>query len=153
MHHTTYITHRYSIFWYMLPCLSKKGLCLMSYFFITKTVYSKDPDRQTDRQTDRHYNLLIPQQRSNARNIQPESPARGLRSSPPACTASLVVGSSKAPWPWPWPWGHINIHSICKTTSVPNRVTVASPSTEICGNLNVVKYRQTAKFELSWQLS
>ena len=28
---------------------------------------------------------------------QPESPARGLRSSPPACTASLVVGSSKAP--------------------------------------------------------
>jgi len=27
---------------------------------------------------------------------RPESPARGLRSSPPACTASLVVGSSKA---------------------------------------------------------
>jgi len=34
---------------------------------------------------------------------KPESPARGLRSSPPACTASLVVGSSKAPWPWAWP--------------------------------------------------
>jgi len=32
----------------------------------------------------------------------PESPARGLQSSPPACTASLIVGSSKAPWPWPW---------------------------------------------------
>jgi len=26
---------------------------------------------------------------------KPENPARGLRSSPPACTASLVVGSSK----------------------------------------------------------
>jgi len=26
----------------------------------------------------------------------PESPARGLQSSPPACTASLIVGSSKA---------------------------------------------------------
>jgi len=33
-----------------------------------------------------------------------ESPARGLRLSPPACTASLVVGSSKGPWHWPWPW-------------------------------------------------
>jgi len=33
-----------------------------------------------------------------------EMPARGLRSSPPARTASLVVGSSKAPWPWPWLW-------------------------------------------------
>ena len=29
--------------------------------------------------------------------LEPESPARGLRSSPPACTALLVVGSSKAP--------------------------------------------------------
>jgi len=29
---------------------------------------------------------------------QPESPARGLRSSPPACTASQIVGSSTAPW-------------------------------------------------------
>ena len=29
--------------------------------------------------------------------LKPESPARGLRSSPPACRASLVVGSSKAP--------------------------------------------------------
>jgi len=33
--------------------------------------------------------------------MQPQSPTRGLRSSPPACTASLVVGNSKAPWPWP----------------------------------------------------
>ena len=37
-------------------------------------------------------------------SLKPESPARGLRSSPPACTASLVVGSSRAPWPWPWRW-------------------------------------------------
>jgi len=36
--------------------------------------------------------------------MKPESHARGLRSSLPACTASLIVGSSKAPWPWPWPW-------------------------------------------------
>jgi len=35
--------------------------------------------------------------------------------------------------------GHINIRSICRTTSVPNHVTVASPSTEKCGHLNVVK--------------
>ena len=44
--------------------------------------------------------------------------------------------------------GHINIHSICRTTGVPNHVTVASPSTEICGHLNVVKYRHSVKFEL-----
>ena len=31
------------------------------------------------------------------KTYEPESPARGLRSSPPACTASLIVGSSKAP--------------------------------------------------------
>jgi len=41
---------------------------------------------------------------SGGSSVKPESPARGLRSSPPACTASLVVRSSKAPWPWPWPW-------------------------------------------------
>ena len=34
--------------------------------------------------------------------------------------------------------GHINIRSICRTISVPDHVTVASPSTEICGHLNVV---------------
>ena len=44
--------------------------------------------------------------------------------------------------------GHINIRSICRTTSVPNHVTVASPSTEICGHLNVVKYQHSVKFEL-----
>jgi len=33
---------------------------------------------------------------NNSKKI-PESPARGLQSSPPACTASLIVGSSKAP--------------------------------------------------------
>jgi len=27
--------------------------------------------------------------------------------------------------------GHINIHSTCRTTSLPNRVTVASRTTEI----------------------
>jgi len=43
--------------------------------------------------------------------------------------------------------GHINIHSICRITSVPNHVTVASPSTEICGHMNVVKYRHSVKFE------
>ena len=32
---------------------------------------------------------------------------------------------------------HINIHSICRITGVPNHVTVASPSTKICGHLNV----------------
>jgi len=40
----------------------------------------------------------------NNNNNKLESPARGLRSSPPACTASLVVRSSQAPWPSPWPW-------------------------------------------------
>ena len=44
--------------------------------------------------------------------------------------------------------GHINIHSTCRTTSVPNHVTVASRSTEICGHLNVVKYRHSEKFKL-----
>jgi len=43
---------------------------------------------------------------------------------------------------------HINIHSICSVPSVPNHVTVASRSTEICGHLNVVKYRHSVKFEL-----
>ena len=43
--------------------------------------------------------------------LELESPARGLRSSPPACTASLVVGSSKAPWPWPWIGSRSNQHT------------------------------------------
>ena len=38
-------------------------------------------------------------------------------------------------------------------SSTPNHVTVASPSTEICGHLNVVKYRHSVKFELCWYLS
>jgi len=38
------------------------------------------------------------------RKLQTRKPRKGLRSSPPACTASLVVGSSKTPWPWLWPW-------------------------------------------------
>ena len=44
--------------------------------------------------------------------------------------------------------GHMNIRSICRTTSVRNHVTVASPSTEICRHLNVVKYRHSVKYEL-----
>ena len=44
--------------------------------------------------------------------------------------------------------GHTNIHSTCRITSVPNHVTVASRSTEICGHSNVVKYRHSVKFEL-----
>jgi len=81
------------------------------------------------------------------------NPAKGLRSSPPACTASLIVevqkphdvdldlGSGQGQ-------GHTNIHSTCRTTSVPNHVTVSSRSTEICGHLNVVKYRHSVKYEL-----
>ena len=30
-----------------------------------------------------------------------------------------------------WGQGHINIHSTCRTSSLPNHVTVASRSTEI----------------------
>jgi len=73
----------------------------------------------------------------------------GLRSSSPACTASLIVGSSKAPWPWLWPWIGSRPHqhnSMRRTTSTPNHVTVASRSTEICGHLNIVKYRHSVKF-------
>ena len=44
--------------------------------------------------------------------------------------------------------GHINIHSTCRTTCRPNHVTVALRSTEICGHLNVVKYRHSVKFEV-----
>ena len=44
--------------------------------------------------------------------------------------------------------GHVNIHSKYSTTCVPNHVTVALCSTEICGHLNVVKYQHSVKFEL-----
>jgi len=40
--------------------------------------------------------------------------------------------------------GHINIHNTCRTTSLPNHVTVASRITEIW------PYRHSAKFELFW---
>jgi len=66
--------------------------------------------------------------------LKQESPARGLRSSPPACTALLIVGSSKArdlDFDLGPSQGHINIHSTCRTTSLPNHVTVASRGTEI----------------------
>jgi len=37
-------------------------------------------------------------------NRNHKAPQGGWRSSPPACTASLIFWSSKAPWLWPWPW-------------------------------------------------
>ena len=84
-------------------------------------------------------------------NHKPESPTRGLRSSLPACTASLIVGSSKAcdldPDLESGP-GHINIHSTCRTTNVPNDVTVVSAVLKY-GHLNFVKYRHSAKFAMS----
>jgi len=46
-----------------------------------------------------------------------------------------IVGSSNAPWPWPWP--SIGVRSqqhtqyMCRTSSLPNHVTVASRTTEI----------------------
>ena len=65
---------------------------------------------------------------------EPESPARGLRSSPPACTVSLTVGSSKArdlDLDLGSGQGHVNIHSTCRTTCMLNHVTVAARTTEI----------------------
>jgi len=82
---------------------------------------------------------------------RPESLARGLRSSPPACTASLVVRSSKARDPdldLASGQGHINIHSICRTTSIPNHVTIASPSTKLCGHLNWMSWN----IDILWSL-
>ena len=58
----------------------------------------------------------------------PESPTRGLQSSPPACTAWIIVGRSKAPWPWLWPW--IGSRSHQHTQYLTNHLTVASRSTE-----------------------
>jgi len=46
---------------------------------------------------------------------------------------SPIFGTSEAPWPWPWSWigqGHTNMHNTCRTTSMPDHVTVASHSTE-----------------------
>jgi len=47
-----------------------------------------------------------------------------------------------------WRQGHINIYSTCRTSSLPNRVTVASRTTEIWA----FEYREIywTKFELSW---
>jgi len=39
---------------------------------VTKTEYSKDPNKQTDRQTDRQTLQLIPQHLSNACSIKKE---------------------------------------------------------------------------------
>ena len=44
--------------------------------------------------------------------------------------------------------GHVNIHITCMATGTPNHVTVALRSTDY-GHLNFVKYRHSAKFELS----
>jgi len=83
--------------------------------------------------------------------LKPESPERGLRSSPPACTASLVVevqvvrdldldlGSGQ---------GHINIRSTCRTTCRPNHVTVALRSTEIWP----FEFRQISILDDVWTL-
>ena len=49
--------------------------------------------------------------------------------------------------------GHISIHSTCRTTCRPNDVTVASPSTEICGHLNVVKEEIYVEMYIYGQLS
>jgi len=40
--------------------------------FVTKTEYSKDPNKQTDRQTDKQTLQLTRQHLSNARNIKKE---------------------------------------------------------------------------------
>jgi len=48
--------------------------------------------------------------------------------------------------------GHVTIHSTCRATCTPNHVTVALRSPKY-GHLNFVKYRHSAKFELSWYLS
>jgi len=46
-------------------------------------------------------------------------------------------------------WGqrHITIYSTCRNTSLQSHVAVVVAK---YGNLNFVKYRHTAKFELSW---
>jgi len=45
--------------------------------------------------------------------------------------------------------GHINIHSKCRTTSMPNHVTVVRYALPKYGHSNFVKYRHSAKFEHS----
>jgi len=58
-------------------------------------------------------------------------------------TASLIVGSSKGPWPRDLGQGHISIHNIRSTTSMPNHLTVVSRTTEIwpfeCREISTVR--------------
>ena len=83
---------------------------------------------------------------------QPESPERGLQSSPPACTASVTVGSSKAPWPWLWPWigSRSHQHTQYVRVGLPAYPTVYWNAVPKYGHLNFVKYRHLAKSKLSW---
>ena len=49
-----------------------------------------------------------------------------------------------------WGHGHINIHSTCRTSSVPNHVTVAHALPKY-GHLNFVKYRHWDFLEGNYQ--
>jgi len=63
-----------------------------------------------------------------------KAPQGGWRSSPPACTALLIFGSSfQKPCDLDLGLGpgHISMHNTYSTTSVPNHLTVASRSTKI----------------------
>ena len=92
----------------------------------------------------------------------PESPARGWWSSPQACTACCglravaikllasaiaeIFGTSEGQWPWHWigsrTQGHLNMHNMCRITSIPNHLTVASRTPKY-GHLNFVKCRHS----------
>ena len=62
--------------------------------------------------------------------LEPEAPQGGWRSSLPACTASLIFGSSKAPY-LGGGQGHISMRNNYRTISVSNHLTAASRITEI----------------------
>jgi len=50
---------------------------------------------------------------------------------------------------WPWPWigsSHISMHNTCRTTNLPNHVTVVSRSTEIWP----FDYREISTFRKVW---
>ena len=76
---------------------------------------------------------------------KPESPPRGLQSSPTACTASLIFASSKVPLPWHLPWigsrSYQHAQYTCSTTSVPNHVSDCS----------ITRYRNMAIW-ISWNI-
>jgi len=55
------------------------------------------------------------------------------------CDLDLDLGSSQ---------GHVNVHSICRTTHMPNRVTVASRTTEIWP----FEFRQISTLDKVWTL-